>query len=48
MYHQHADLLATAMWKQQAGWNLEVHEKYFTWIRIAFKYKGGRSYVGFD
>lgn len=29
------------------GWTPELHEKYFTWFKDAFGYKGGVSYVGF-
>jgi putative heme-binding domain-containing protein len=39
--------LATVLGGAEAGWTPELHEKYFTWIQDAFKYKGGRSYVGF-
>jgi putative heme-binding domain-containing protein len=31
----------------EKGWTPELHDKYFTWIRNSFNYKGGRSYVGF-
>jgi putative heme-binding domain-containing protein len=31
----------------KAGWTPELRDEYFTWIRKAFEYKGGRSYVGF-
>jgi putative heme-binding domain-containing protein len=31
----------------EKGWTPELHDQYFTWIRNAFNYKGGRSYVGF-
>lgn len=39
--------LATVLGGAKSGWTPELHEKYFTWIQNAFKYKGGRSYVGF-
>ncbi|WP_192346109.1 c-type cytochrome [Algoriphagus sp. Y33] len=39
--------LATVLGGAEAGWTPELHEKYFSWIQDAFKYKGGRSYVGF-
>ena len=39
--------LATVLGGAEAGWTPELHEKYFKWIQNAFKYKGGRSYVGF-
>jgi putative heme-binding domain-containing protein len=39
--------LATVLGGAEAGWTPELHDKYFTWIQDAFKYKGGRSYVGF-
>jgi len=39
--------LATVLGGAKSGWTPELHEKYFTWIQDAFKYKGGRSYVGF-
>jgi len=39
--------LATVLGGAEAGWTPELHERYFTWIQDAFKYKGGRSYVGF-
>ncbi|GAB3492497.1 hypothetical protein GCM10027341_06690 [Spirosoma knui] len=29
------------------GWTPELRTKYFTWFGNAFKYEGGRSYVGF-
>ncbi len=29
------------------GWTPDLREKYFSWIKNAFSYKGGRSYVGF-
>lgn len=39
--------LATVLGGATTGWTPELHEKYFTWIQDSFKYKGGRSYVGF-
>ncbi|MDN3202988.1 c-type cytochrome [Algoriphagus sp. C2-7] len=39
--------LATVLGGAKAGWSDEAREEYFTWIQDAFKYKGGRSYVGF-
>jgi putative heme-binding domain-containing protein len=38
---------ATVLGKAKTGWTPEARETYFTWIQDAFKYKGGRSYVGF-
>lgn len=29
------------------GWTPEMRDKYFTWFGNAFKFEGGRSYVGF-
>lgn len=39
--------LATVLGGAEAGWNDALRTEYFTWIQDAFKYKGGRSYVGF-
>lgn len=39
--------LATALSAAKTGWTPELREKYFSWMYNAFKYKGGRSYVGF-
>lgn len=39
--------LATVLAGAKAGWSPAAYEQYFTWIRNAFTYKGGRSYVGF-
>ncbi|HLT08454.1 MAG TPA: c-type cytochrome [Cyclobacteriaceae bacterium] len=39
--------LATVLGGAKTGWTDELFEEYFTWIQNAFKYKGGRSYVGF-
>jgi putative heme-binding domain-containing protein len=38
---------ATVLGGAKSGWTPALHEKYFTWIRNAFNYKGGNSYVGF-
>jgi putative heme-binding domain-containing protein len=38
---------ATVLGGAKAGWTPELRDEYFTWIRKAFEYKGGRSYVGF-
>jgi putative heme-binding domain-containing protein len=38
---------ATVLGGAKTGWTPDLYEKYFTWIRNAFKYKGGLSYVGF-
>ncbi|WP_373496247.1 heme-binding protein [Aquiflexum sp.] len=38
---------ATVLGNAKVGWTPELREEYFTWIHDAFKYKGGRSYVGF-
>lgn len=38
---------AMALSQQKAGWTEESRSKYFSWYQEAFKYKGGRSYVGF-
>ncbi|MFC3880313.1 c-type cytochrome [Algoriphagus namhaensis] len=39
--------LATVLGGAKTGWNDELRTEYFSWIQDAFKYKGGRSYVGF-
>jgi putative heme-binding domain-containing protein len=39
--------LATVLGGAKSGWTPQLHEKYFAWIRNAFNYKGGNSYVGF-
>lgn len=39
--------LATVLGGAKVGWTDELWEEYFGWIHDAFKYKGGRSYVGF-
>ncbi len=33
--------------REGAGWTPELRNKYFSWFGNAFKYEGGRSYVGF-
>jgi putative heme-binding domain-containing protein len=38
---------ATVLGKADTGWTPELRDAYFTWIQNAFRYKGGRSYVGF-
>lgn len=38
---------ATVLGNAKGGWNSDLRNEYFTWIQEAFKYKGGRSYVGF-
>lgn len=38
---------ATVLGGAKAGWTPALREEYFNWIRGAFEYKGGRSYVGF-
>lgn len=38
---------ATVLGGAKAGWTPALREEYFSWIRGAFEYKGGRSYVGF-
>lgn len=38
---------ATVLSEAKNGWNPDLYEKYFAWIRTSFDYKGGRSYVGF-
>lgn len=38
---------ATVLSEADYGWTPELHEKYFTWFKGAFGYKGGVSYVGF-
>ncbi|MHA7130884.1 c-type cytochrome [Algoriphagus namhaensis] len=39
--------LATVLGGAKTGWSSDAYESYFAWIQDAFKYKGGRSYVGF-
>ncbi|SOD79084.1 c-type cytochrome [Spirosoma fluviale] len=38
---------AVMLSRADAGWTPELRNKYFTWFGNAFKYQGGRSYVGF-
>lgn len=38
---------ATMLSLAKNGWTPALHERYFKWFANAFKYKGGRSYVGF-
>ncbi|WP_373493752.1 c-type cytochrome, partial [Aquiflexum sp.] len=38
---------ATVLGNAKTGWTPELWEEYFNWIKDSFKYKGGRSYVGF-
>lgn len=38
---------ATVLSTTGAGWNTQLHDKYFKWFKDAFGYKGGVSYVGF-
>ncbi|QJW89287.1 c-type cytochrome [Spirosoma taeanense] len=38
---------AVMLSRADAGWTPELRTKYFTWFGNAFKYEGGRSYVGF-
>lgn len=38
---------AVMLSRADEGWNPELRTKYFTWFGNAFKYEGGRSYVGF-
>jgi putative heme-binding domain-containing protein len=38
---------ATVLSEAKTGWTPELQEKYFSWFREAFSYKGGVSYVGF-
>ena len=38
---------ATVLGGAKSGWTPQLYEQYFTWIRNAFNYKGGLSYVGF-
>jgi putative heme-binding domain-containing protein len=38
---------ATVLGGAKSGWTPQLHEKYFAWIRNAFNYKGGNSYIGF-
>ena len=38
---------AVMLSRQKTGWTPELRETYFTWFANAFRYQGGRSYVGF-
>ncbi|CCH51449.1 heme-binding protein [Fibrisoma limi BUZ 3] len=38
---------AVMLSRQESGWTPELRNKYFTWFANAFKYQGGRSYIGF-
>ncbi|GAB3908713.1 hypothetical protein GCM10028803_44870 [Larkinella knui] len=38
---------AVMLSREETGWTPELRNKYFTWFGNAFKYQGGRSYVGF-
>ncbi len=38
---------ATVLSEAETGWTPAMQEQYFEWMYAAFKYKGGRSYVGF-
>ncbi len=38
---------ATVLGAAKAGWSPESRTEYFTWIKDSFRFKGGRSYVGF-
>jgi putative heme-binding domain-containing protein len=38
---------ATVLMNAKEGWTPERREKYFSWFKDAFGYKGGNSYVGF-
>ncbi|GAB4011006.1 hypothetical protein GCM10028808_23400 [Spirosoma migulaei] len=38
---------ATMLSRADAGWTPELRNKYFGWFANAFKFQGGRSYVGF-
>jgi putative heme-binding domain-containing protein len=38
---------ATVLGGAKSGWTPQLYEKYFAWIKNAFNYKGGASYVGF-
>ncbi|MDB5243272.1 MAG: heme-binding protein, partial [Spirosoma sp.] len=38
---------AVMLSRADEGWTPELRQKYFTWFGNAFKYEGGRSYVGF-
>ncbi len=38
---------AVMLSREDTGWTPELRNKYFTWFANAFKFQGGRSYVGF-
>jgi putative heme-binding domain-containing protein len=38
---------AVMLSRADEGWTPELRQKYFSWFGNAFKYEGGRSYVGF-
>ena len=38
---------ATMLSSAQAGWTPELRTQYFSWFANAFRYQGGRSYIGF-
>ena len=38
---------AVMLSREESGWTPELRDKYFGWFGNAFKYEGGRSYVGF-
>lgn len=38
---------AVMLSREDTGWTPELRDKYFSWFGNAFKYEGGRSYVGF-
>ena len=38
---------AVMLSREDTGWTPELRNKYFSWFGNAFKYEGGRSYVGF-
>lgn len=38
---------AVMLSREESGWTPELRTKYFTWFGNAFKFEGGRSYVGF-
>ncbi|WP_020601651.1 c-type cytochrome [Spirosoma spitsbergense] len=38
---------AVMLSREDSGWTPELRNKYFSWFGNAFKYEGGRSYVGF-
>ncbi|MBD2699567.1 c-type cytochrome [Spirosoma sp. BT702] len=38
---------ATMLSSAKTGWTPAYYDKYFSWFANAFKYQGGRSYIGF-